>query len=69
MRLVSELDKWVIENYNTLVRNYGGKYVLLADKQVVFSDDSFEIVYERYYTLKKNKACKISLIDDGEAIL
>ena len=56
VKTVSELDKWVIENYNTLVRNYDGKYVLLADKQGVFSDNSFEIVFEKYNRLKNTKA-------------
>ena len=63
------IDKWLIDNYNDVMKDYAGKYVLIANNKIEYSHEDFEPVYERYMELKKTKDCKISLIDDGNAIL
>lgn len=55
------------DQYNNLVRDYGGKWVLLGDNEVIFADSSFNTVYERYLIEKSQKDCEIIHIDDGEA--
>ena len=59
---------WVHENYNQLVKDYGGRCVLIRDQQVVFADKSFRIVLE--YAEKKfsDRNWEIRRIDSGEAI-
>lgn len=64
---MSTIDMWLIDNYNEVMKKYSGKYVLIADNKIVFSDDSFDPVYDKFMELKNIKECKISLIDDGEA--
>ena len=44
---MSTLDMWLIDNYNELLKEYAGKYVLVAKNKVVFSDEEFEPVYSK----------------------
>lgn len=55
------------EIYNKIVKQYRGKYIVLSEEEVLFADDTFDIVYEKYKQLKKNRKCKITFVDDGEA--
>ena len=58
---------WICQDYDALMQKYGGKYVLFTVNEIVFADETFETVYVKYNALKEKTACRIALIEDGEA--
>ena len=58
---------WVHENYNRLVKEYGGRCVLIRDQQVVFADKSFEIVLDYAEKAFPDRKWEMRRIDSGEA--
>ena len=60
---------WIYEKYNDLVRDYSGKYILYDSKEILFADESFKVVYEKYKKIRESKDCKMILVDEGEATL
>ena len=62
-------DQWVNENYNDLVKNYAGHWVLIKENEVVFADKNFEIVYLKAQELELSvDECVIRRIDSGDAV-
>lgn len=55
------------EIYNKIVKYYRGKYIVIDEDEVLFADDAFDIVYEKYKEFRKKRKCKITFVDDGEA--
>lgn len=60
---------WIHDKYDQLVKDYAGKYILFDEKEVLFADESFTVVYEQYKKLRTKKECKMTLVDEGEATL
>ena len=61
--------KFLEDNYNELVKDYGGKVVLIRDKKVVFADKSSKLVLQFAKDNFTDKNWIITRIDSGEAAL
>lgn len=62
-------EEYLENNYNELINDYGGKIILIRDKQVKFADKSTKVVLnyaKKYYPDKK---WLITRIDSGDAAL
>ena len=59
---------WVHENYNQLVKDYGGRCVLIRNQKVVVADKSVQIVLEYAETNFPDRDWEIRRIDSGEAV-
>ena len=67
--MMSSLQQWIEVNYNDLVKNYAGHWVLIRANQVIFSDKSFEIVYKQAEKLQLSQnECVIEFIDSGDTV-
>ena len=58
---------WIKAHYNSLIKSYGGKWVIVEKDKIVFADDSFNIVFNQYKKIKNKANCKIVLIETGDA--
>ena len=58
---------WIKTNYNTLVKSYGGKWVIVENNKVVFVAERFNAAFEQYKRLKNKENCEIALIETGDA--
>ncbi len=58
---------WIKAHYNSLIKSYGGKWVIVEKDKIVFADDSFNIVFNQYKNIKNKDDCKIALIETGDA--
>ena len=60
---------WVHQQYNELVKKYGGRCILVREQQVVFSDISFDTVFDYAEKTYPDGNWEIRRIDDGEAAI
>ena len=66
---MSSTQEWLEGHYNELVKEYGGQWVLIKDRSIVFADRNFKLVHSRMKNLNlKPNECKIEYIDSGDAV-
>jgi len=60
---------WIKAHYNSLIKSYGGKWVIVETDKIVFTDASFDIVFNQYKNIKNKVDCRIALIETGDAAI
>ena len=66
---MTTLQQWIAANYDELVKDFAGHWVLIKDERVIFSDKSFRVVYNQAEKLQlKTEECIIEFIDSGDAV-
>ncbi len=66
---VASDNRWVRENLEDLVLRYGGKWIIVLDQEILFADNSFDLVLKYALNNLKGKNYVLKHIDSGEAIL
>ena len=60
-------SSWFQLHYPELSEKYGGKWVLISEGEVIYSDTSFGPVYKRFLEQKEKEKFEIALIETGDA--
>ena len=58
---------WIKAHYNSLIKSYGGKWVIVEKNKIIFADAAFDIVFNQYKKIKNKVDCQIALIETGNA--
>jgi len=66
--IMQSYQNWIKAHYNSLIKSYGGKWVIAEEDKIVFADDSFNIVFNQYKKMENKENCKIALIETGDAV-
>ncbi len=66
---MSTEEEWTSQNYDDLVKEYAGRWVLIKNNCVIFADKQFELVYNKAEEVCSSPdECVIRRIDSGDRI-
>jgi len=60
-------QNWIKAHYNSVIKSYGGKWVLIEADKILFADESFDIVFKQFKKIENKQNCKVALIETGDA--